>query len=169
MKKIYLIITTIILSFNFSIAQEYTNSIGIKVGKFSSGITAKRFFSSTNSLAMEGNLTMKKNFGTALATIFLEKQFSLRDSDLKIPLDLILGGGVQTAFYKEGYYKIRNSEINRYYNSGVSMGIDGKVALEHAFSFAPLTFGIEAVPFFEFINPGPENLELAMRLCYVFR
>ncbi|MGI8893333.1 MAG: hypothetical protein ACR2GN_07710 [Bacteroidia bacterium] len=149
-------------------AQDYTFAIGAKVGKFSSGISGKYFFQTTNSTAIEGNLTFKKNFGTSMITLYLDKHFQLRNSQLQIPLDCILGVGVHAAYYKPGYYRIKDGGKDAYYNEGITLGIDAKLGLEHPFSFMPLTIGIEASPFLDLVNPGPEYLELAAVLRYAF-
>ena len=167
MKRILLLIVCTSL-IQLATAQDYTYALGVKAGKFSSGLSGKYFFQTTNSTALEANLTFKKNFGTAMVTIFLDKHFPLKNSQLQIPVDCILGVGVHAAYYKEGYYKIRDKQIDRYYGEGVSMGVDAKVGLEHPFSFMPLTIGIEACPFYDLVNPGPEVLELAVLLRYAF-
>jgi hypothetical protein len=149
-------------------AQDYIFAIGVKAGKFSSGVSGKYFFQTTNSTAIEGNLTFKKNFGTAMVTLFLDKHFQLRNSQLQIPLDCILGAGVHAAYYKPGYYRIKDGGMDAYYDEGVTLGIDAKLGLEHPFSFMPLTIGIEANPFLDIINPGPEFIELAVVLRYAF-
>jgi hypothetical protein len=149
-------------------AQDYIFAIGVKAGKFSSGVSGKYFFQTTNSTAIEGNLTFKKNFGTAMVTLFLDKHFQLRNSQMQIPLDCILGAGVHAAYYKPGYYRIKDGGMDAYYDEGVTLGIDAKLGLEHPFSFMPLTIGIEAIPFLDIINPGPEFMELAVVLRYAF-
>lgn len=157
-----------LISISVANAQDYTYAIGLKAGKFSSGVTGKYFFQTTNSTAIEGNLTFKKNFGTAMITLFLDKHYQLRNSQLQIPLDVILGAGVHAAYYKPGYYRIKNGGMEAYYDEGVTLGIDAKLGIEHPFSFMPFTIGIEACPFLDLVNPGPEYLELAVTFRYAF-
>lgn len=163
-----ILIFCLALFFSVASAQDYTYAFGIRAGKFSSGITTKYFFQTTNSTAIEANLTFKKNFGTAMVTLYLEKHYPLRNSQLQIPVDIILGGGIHAAYYKEGYYRIKDGYKDQYYGEGVTLGVDGKLGLEHPFSFMPFTIGIEACPFLDLVNPGPEILELAVNLRYAF-
>ena len=167
MKRILFIGITLVF-YSVASAQDYTFAIGVKAGKFSSGVSGKYFFQTTNSTALEANLTFKKNFGTAMVTLFLDKHFPLRNSQLQIPIDCILGAGIHAAYYKPGYYRIKDGGKDAYYNEGVTLGIDAKLGLEHPFSFMPLTVGIEACPFLDLVNPGPEYLELAVVLRYAF-
>ena len=97
MKKIILIFC-LASSVSIASAQDYTYAFGVRAGKFSSGITTKYFFQTTNSTAIEANLTFKKNFGTAMFTLYLEKHYPLRNSQLQIPIDIILGGGAHAAY-----------------------------------------------------------------------
>lgn len=166
--KNFLLLFCLALFISAACGQDYTYAIGARVGKFSSGITTKYFFQTTNSTAIETNLTFKRNFGTALVTLYLEKHYPLRNSQLQIPIDIILGGGVHAAYYKEGYYRIKDGNKDQYYGEGVTLGVDGKLGLEHPFSFMPFTIGIEACPFLDLVNPGPEILELAVNLRYAF-
>ncbi len=170
-KNIYLLIASALmfsLPIN-TIAQDYTTAIGIKAGKFSSGLSARYFFDTSSSIGLEGNLTFKKNFGTALATVFVERQTGLRNRILQAPIDFIYGVGAHVAMYKEGYYRIRNGEKDQYYGKGMSIGLDAIVGLEHPFSFAPLTVGIEVNPFYDIVNPGPEFVDIAVSVRYAFR
>ena len=140
---------------------------GLKGGKFSSGATGKFFLGASNSFAIEANLTVKKNFHTGMSTVFLEMQKPFFNNLLQIPLDYIVGVGAHSAFYKAGYYKIRDGQADRYYGSGVSVGVDAKVGLEYTWNFFPLTTSIEACPMMDLINRGPEKLELAFTVRYI--
>lgn len=148
-------------------AQDYTSAIGVKVGKFASGVTFKQFFGSSASDGLEANLTVKKNFGTAMLTTMYQKQGPIRNRILQAPIDWNYGAGLHIAMYKAGYYRIRNGEKDAYYGSGMSAGIDVKFGLEHPFANAPLTFGVEINPFYDIINPGPEWLELSASLRFM--
>ncbi len=144
----------------------YVMSLGIKGGKFSSGLSGKYFFGNTNSNAIEANVTVKKNFGTLMTTFFYVHQRPFFNKILQIPLDYFVGAGLHGAFYKEGYYRVKNGEKDAYYGSGISIGVDALVGLEYPLSVAPLTISIEAAPFFDLVNPGPEHVEIAFALRY---
>jgi hypothetical protein len=146
----------------------YTSGLGIKIGKFSSGASGKYFFSTSNAIALEGNLTVKKNFGTAMTTFFIERQAPIFSPWLHIPLDYIVGAGTHLAFYKSGYYKIRNGEKDAYYGNGLSAGLDLMVGIEYPIWFAPMVFSLELNPMIDIIHPGPEKVEIAASLKYVF-
>ena len=166
-KQLVLLLFLIIPFFSFSQAQKgYVASLGVKGGKFSSGLTGKLFFGTTNSQAIELNLTVKKNFGTFMTTAFYEHQRPFFYSLLRIPLDYIWGGGAHIAYYKPGYYKIRDGGKDAYYGEGISAGVDLKLGLEHPFSFAPITLSIEACPIIDLINRGPEVIELGIAARY---
>ena len=145
----------------------YIMGFGVKAGKFSSGATGKFFMGSSNALAFEANLTVKKNFGTGMGTFFLEWQKPFFNRLLQIPLDYMVGLGAHTAVYKAGYYKIRDGNKDAYYDTGISMGLDAKVGLEYTWTIAPLTTSIEACPMIDIINRGPEVLEIAVTLRYI--
>lgn len=170
MKKNLLFIILVISIPVLSSAQAlkgYTASAGIKFGKFSSGLSGKLFFGTNNANAIEMNLTMKKNFGTIMSTVFYERQQPVFNSSLRIPLDYIWGAGAHIAYYQPGYYKVRKGDKDEYYDEGVSMGIDFKLGLEHLFSFVPITVAIEACPMIDLVNPGPEHIEIAISFRYV--
>lgn len=166
-KFLTLCIITLLPFLTYSQAQKgYTASAGIKLGKFSSGVSGKMFFGTTNANAIEMNVTMKKNFNTVMSTVFYEHQKPFFYSALRVNLDYIWGVGVHAAYYKPGYYKIRNGGKDAYYGEGVSAGIDFKLGLEHIVSFFPVTIAIEACPMIDLINRGPEHIELALSLRY---
>ncbi len=148
-------------------AQDYTSAFGVKIGKFASGVTFKQFFGASASDGLEANLTVKKNFGTAMITALYQKQGPIRNRILQAPIDWNYGAGIHVAMYKAGYYRIRNGEKDTYYGSGMSAGIDLRFGLEHPFANAPLTLGLELNPFYDIINPGPEWLELALSLRFM--
>ena len=145
----------------------YIMGFGIKGGKFSSGASGKMFLGASNALAIELNLTVKKNFGTGMGTVFLDWQRPFFNNLLQIPLDYMVGVGVHTAIYKPGYYKLKDGTADRYTSTGVSMGIDAKVGLEYTWSIFPITTSIEACPMLDLINPGPEKVELAVAVRYI--
>jgi hypothetical protein len=145
----------------------YIMGMGVKVGKFSSGASGKFFFGSSNSVALEANLTVKKNFGTGMATVFLEYQKPFFNSLLQIPLDYFVAAGTHTAVYKPGYYKIRDGNKDTYFDSGISWGLDAKIGLEYPWPIAPITTSIEASPMIDIVNRGPERLEIAFAIRYV--
>lgn len=168
-KQLVVLSFLLIPFFTFSQAQKgYTTSVGVKGGKFSSGFTGKLFFGATNRHALEVNLTVKKNFGTFMSTTFYEHQRPFFYSLLRVPLDYIWGVGAHVAYYRPGYYKLKDSDRikDTYNSSGISAGIDFKLGLEHPFSFAPVTLSIEACPMIDLVNRGPEVIELAIAARY---
>ncbi len=172
MGKIFTLIALVLLCFAQQVSAQamkgYDLGVGVKLGKFSSGITGKYFIGTDNSKAIEASLTVKKNFGTGLLTGFYIKQIPFFNSSLKIPLDIYFGAGAHIATYKEGYYRIRNGAKDSYYGSGISMGVDAVLGLEYVPARWPISFSLEAIPMLDLVNPGPEKIELAMAVRLLF-
>ena len=172
MGKIVTLLALVLLCFAQQVSAQamkgYKLGVGVKVGKFSSGVSGKYFIGVDNSTAIEASLTVKKNFGTGLLTGFYIKQIPFFNHSLKIPLDIYFGAGAHVATYKEGYYRIRNGEKDSYYGRGISMGVDAVVGLEYVPAKWPVSFSVEAIPMLDLVNRGPEKVELAMAVRLLF-
>jgi len=160
-----------------SYGQLYYTGIGLRAGKFNSGVTFKRFFDADNSVGMQADLcfTHIADDGWTLKAFYL-RQFPFKIPIIQIPLDLVLGGGLHTGFFpirtqEGGYYKIVDGEKVPYNKDVVTVGVDATVQLEYKVPVRkwPLTFTIDCTPFYEFINRGPEWIDFGFSVRYVFR
>ena len=162
---------------------QYTTGIGIRAGKFASGIDVKHFFNTNNGTGLEfyGGYTLEAH-GGYFGKLLLIKQASIQKSNipfplrmifkqsrLQIPLKFIYGAGVHAGYFMDRYYTIHNGEVFSYGDQIMSMGIDATCGLEYNTRKMPFTFGIDATPFYSFLNPGPEWLDLGVNVRYIFR
>ena len=160
-----------------SFCQLYYTGIGLRAGKFNSGLTFKRFFDSDNSVAMQVDLcyTHIADDGWTLKAFYL-RQFPFHLPIIQIPLDLVLGGGLHTGYFpirtlEGGYYKIVDGEKVPYNKDVVTVGVDATVQLEYKIPGrkTPFTVTLDCTPFYEFINRGPEWIDFGISVRYVFR
>lgn len=150
---------------------QYHAAVGAKFAKFSSGVSAKYFFWPDNATGVEivlGHTKIAK--GGWFATAFYENQIPFRIPIIRLPLDLICGVGGHVNYYPKRYYKIVEGTAQYYGNNCVAIGVDVLVALEYIspIDWLPVAVGIEAQPFMELVHKGPEFLDLAITLRYVF-
>ena len=158
-------------------AQEYVTGIGVKAGKFNSGLTFKRFFHTDNATGVQVDLcfTHIADDGVTLKSLFF-RQLPFQVPIIQLPLDLVFGGGMHAGFFPVrtnggGYYKIVDGEA-RYYNKDViAVGVDATFQIEYKIPLrnVPFTFGIDCTPFYEFVNRGPEWIDFGASIRYVFR
>ena len=67
-------------------------------------------------------------------------------------------------------YKRSKKEANYYSKSVVSAGFDATIQIEYQVKkVVHITIGIDAVPYFEFLNQGPEFIDFGVSIRYVFR
>ena len=171
MKRI-LLITAILIFFSAQLRAQYHAAIGLPGGKFTSGVTAKYFFYPDNASGIEimiGRTKIAK--GGWLGVVYYEHQFPLHIPILHLPLDFIGGVGVHAGYYPKRYYHIVEGKAVYYSDKCVSIGIDALIGLEYIvpLNWLPVAVGIEGQPFVEFVNQGPEHLDFAVTLKYVFR
>lgn len=170
MKQLLLITATFIF-LTTQLKAQYHAAVGLRGGKFTSGITAKYFFSNDNASGIElmlGKTKIAK--GGWLGAAYYVHQFPLLIPILHLPLDFIAGAGVHAGYYPKLYYKIEEGYPVYYSDKSVSIGIDALIGLEYLvpLNWLPVAVGVEAQPFVEFVNQGPEHLDFAITLKYVF-
>lgn len=104
---------------------------------------------------------------------FLFDQFPFRVPVIELPLDLVLGGGLQAGYFPydaPGYYNIVDGKPDYYGKSVVAVGVAANIALEYQIKRnIPLTIGIDAVPAYVFLNPGPDWFDFGVDVRYVIR
>lgn len=186
MKKLITALVTTACSWIFtgnSCQAQYTTGIGIRAAKVANGINVKHFLSIENQVGLEfyGGYTREAH-GGYFGKLFLIKQASIsksnipfplryifRQSRLQIPLKFVYGAGVHAGYFEKRYYAIRSGEVVRYANNTMSMGVDVTCGLEYNTRKLPVTIGIDITPYYSFINPGPEWLDMGVNVRYVFR
>jgi hypothetical protein len=149
-------------------AQYYTG-IGARIGKFASGVSVKWFFDANNATGMEFIVAKTKTAkGGYVATALYESQLPIRMPILHVPLDLVFGGGVHGGYFPKDYYRIRDGEQIVYGDKIFTAGIDAILGLEYKVPIAPFTVGIDCMPFYDILNPGPEFIDFSFAIRYVF-
>lgn len=155
-------------------SQLYISGIGLRAGKFNSGITSKFFFYADNNSGMQFDAyyTNIASGGGTLKAFYI-KQMPFKIPIIQLPLDFVVGGGVHAGYFPyapQGYYRRSRKDANYYTKSVVSAGVDATIQIEYQIKkVAPFTIGIDAVPYFEFINQGPEFIDFGVSIRYVFR
>lgn len=167
----YLFVLLQVLLLAESTHAQYHAAVGARAGKFGSGLTMKYFFSPDNATGFELMILKTKiaNGGWWIAP-FYEHQVPFRTPLIQLPLDFILGGGMHIGYYHDKYYKVVDGDPVYYADNIITVGADLLVALEYLVPIKSLPFavGVEAEPFYEFVNKGPEFLEFGITLKYVF-
>jgi len=158
------------LSASFCNAQ-YHAAIGARFAKFNSGLTMKYFFFPDNATGVSLLIAHSKiaDGGWVISPMYVH-QLPFRIPMIQLPLDFIAGIGMHFGYYPTKYYKIVDGLPDYYKNNTVTVGINAMVAFEYQvpIDWLPLAIGIEAEPFYEFVNKGPEFLDFAATLKYVF-
>lgn len=180
--KIMLAIAALVFSIGYCQAQ-YATSLGLRAGKFASGIDVKHFLDPECKIGLEllTGYTLEAN-GGYFAKLLCIKQVSIRKSNLpfpltiifkqsrlQIPLKFIYGAGIHAGYFEDRYYTIKHGEIFVYGDKIMSAGIDATCGFEYNTRKFPVTIGIDATPFYSFYNPGPEWLDLGVSVRYIFR
>ena len=170
MKKLF-ILTALLIFISSQMKAQYHGSIGLRGAKFNAGISLQYYFSADNATGVElmlGHTKIAK--GGWNATGFFERKVPFHIPILQLPLNFIGGLGGHINYFPERYYKIVEGSAAYYQNNCVAMGVDALVGLEYIVPIKSLPFavGIEANPFYEFVNKGPEYLDIAVTLKYIF-
>ena len=172
MKKIFTRLTICIvamLMFSSATNAQYYTGVGVRLGKFASGVSFKYFFDANNAQGIELIVAKTKTAkGGYVATALYESQTPITMPILQIPLDIFFGGGVHGGYFPEGYYKIRDGEQYVYGDKIYTFGIDAILGLEYKVPVAPFTVGVDCMPFYDIINPGPEYMDFSLAVRYVF-
>ncbi|MBK8363045.1 MAG: hypothetical protein IPN61_09340 [Bacteroidetes bacterium] len=171
-KKIFIILLCTLLS-NSTFAQKYYMGIGGRAGKFYTGASFKYFFNSTNSTGMQleaayANITV----GGYNLKGFIIKQIPFKVPIIQLPLDFVYGAGVHAGYFPfepQGYYKKVDGNAIYYTKDVVTVGVDATIQIEYKIPRVPFTLTIDVVPFYEFVNRGPEIVDFGVSIRYVFK
>lgn len=160
-------------------AQEYYTGIGLRWGKFNSGVTMKHFFNADNATGAQLDIyrTYIHSRGYT-AKIFFIKQGSFRVPILQIPLDYIYGFGLHGAYFpyvdqtpRFGYYYRSGGVAHPYDRSVITIGLDATLQVEYQIPMhdLPITISVDMNPWFEFYHRGPEYVDFGLNVRYVFK
>ncbi|MBL0102535.1 MAG: hypothetical protein IPP51_01415 [Bacteroidetes bacterium] len=172
MKRILALILFVFVV-NTAMAQKYTFGIGGRAGKFYTGASMKFVFATDNATSLQLDV-MYANVASGGYVLkgYLIKQIPFKIPIVQLPLDFVYGLGVHAGYYPfepQGYYKRSKKDANYYDKSVVTIGADLTAQIEYKIPRVPITLGIECVPFYEFVNPGPEFVDFGVSIRYVFR
>jgi hypothetical protein len=154
-----------------SLAQ-YHAGIGLRLGKFGSGLTMKYFANPDNATGFELMILktkIGKQGGWWIAPLYVY-QMPFNFPLIQLPMDFVVGAGMHVGYYPKEYYKIVDGFPDYYPNHTVAVGADILIALEYQVPIKSLPFvvGIETQPFYEFIHRGPEFVDFGITVKYVF-
>ena len=172
MKVLYTILLVFLIQVT-AMGQKYFTGIGGRAGKFNSGFTFKQFLDADNASGMQidAYYVNVASGGYALKGFYL-RQNRFKLPIVQLPLDFVYGAGVHVGYFPyepQGYYKRVEKDANYYDKSVVTAGIDLTIQIEYKIPKVPFTFGIEVVPFYELLNPGPEYVDFGVAIRYVFK
>ncbi len=168
-----LVVFVLMLLATYSYSQKYYMGIGGRAGKFYSGVSFKYFFTPTNSTGIQleaayANITS----GGINLKGFAIRQLPFKVPIIQLPLDFVYGAGLHAGFFPfepQGYYKKVDGEADYYEKDVVTIGVDVTIQIEYKIPKVPFTLTIDIVPFYEFVNPGPENVDFGVSIRYVFK
>ncbi len=156
-------------------AQLYISGIGIRAGKFNTGITSKFFFYADNNTGMQFDAyyTNIASGGYTLKAFYVNK-FLLKFRSFNFLWILFLVEVCMSVIFPMNHkVTIERSRTGCELLFQVSCA---RLVLMQLFrsnirlkKIAPFTIGIDAVPYFEFINQGPEFIDFGVSVRYVFR
>ncbi|REK00647.1 MAG: hypothetical protein DWQ39_10845 [Bacteroidetes bacterium] len=148
---------------------QYTTAVGVRVGKFASGLNVKHFFDTNANTGVELQLGVTREAkGGYMSKGYFLRQIPIFDSKLQIPVDFIYGIGAHAGYFKENYYRIREGQADYYEPNTISAGIDAVFGLEYDTRRFPISVGIDVNPFYSFLNPGPEFIDFGVNIRMKF-
>ena len=177
MKKILIVFLLLSGAASGYVPKGYYTGIGVRFGKFSSGLSYKHFYNTDNATgiqidALYSNMAAD---GFTLKGYYL-KQWPFKLPIIQLPLDFVIGGGLHAAYFPHqgdnGYYKrVTADSIYRYPTSVVSVGVDFTVQIEYKVPLkrVPFSVTIDCNPFYEFYKRGPEYIDFGVSIRYVIR
>src|SRR5947209_5728088 len=98
MKKFLVLFSCILLTVGAN--AQYSGAIGARFGKLNNGITYKQFFTTDKDYGFEVQAFYSKIAAQYGATVkgFIYNQVTFRVPVIQLPLDFILGGGIQSGY-----------------------------------------------------------------------
>jgi hypothetical protein len=156
MKKLILAIILVVTLSQFSQAQDYKTSLGLR-GGLPVGLTVKHFLS--DKYALEGILGSRWG-GFEVAGLYEVEQWTGQYP----ALNWYWGAGAHLGTWSQGY----NPRIAAAYNGAV-IGIDGVIGIEYTFDELPLNLSLDLMPAINIIGfTGWGGINGALSIRYVF-
>ena len=134
-RKLIIISSILILSFNLK-AQDYTTSLGLRLGGWENGITLKHFLG--DGAAIEGILSTRWR-GYNITGLY-EIQNAIDDVD---GLNWYIGGGAHIGHFDDRYHNGWGNSTGTTYTV---IGVDGIIGLEYIFADAPINISLDWKP-----------------------
>jgi hypothetical protein len=154
MKKIFICLIFMICSLAVTEAQDYENSVGIRLGP-SNGVSLKHFFSTND--AIEGIISLR--WGGFNLTGLYERHQTVFNTD---GMYFLYGAGGHAGFYDSNPWVNNNNSVS-------VIGIDGIIGLEYVFRDIPFNISLDYKPALNFIGYwGLWNDEVALSFRYIF-
>jgi hypothetical protein len=167
MKKLLFISFALLISLSAS-SQQYDQAVGIR-GGYSSGFEYRAF---ANEYVSYKALLSTRKHGIQLTGLKEFHQYGLFDFSNDVVF--IYGFGAHVGYEKWNAYDPDDVLYQPYYyekKTGPVAGLDGLVAVEYTLMDVPLTFGIEAKPFFNLFGKNFFQLhpfDFAFTIKYIF-
>lgn len=143
MKKIILTFSLAIAGL-FSFGQDYTTSLGVRIGGWENGITVKHFLG--EGAALEGILSSRWR-GYNITGLY-EMQSAIDDVD---GLFWYVGGGAHVGFFDDRYYNGWGTSSGRTYTV---IGVDGILGVEYIFADYPFNVSLDWKPAINLVGSG---------------
>ncbi len=163
-----LVIAILSVCFSSISNAQYSTGIGGHIGKAALGVDVKHFFDDRKTMAFEifAGMTQEANSGY-LGKLFFIKQSSYRNSRFQFPLKVMIGVGGHAGYFKDPLYTIKDDQIVYYPNNTFSAGVDGMLGLEFNSRKIPFTIGVDATPYYSFLNPGTGWIDFGLNVRYI--
>ena len=143
MKK-FIITLSLAFAGLFSVGQDYTTSIGVRLGGWENGITLKHFLG--DGAALEGIFSSRWR-GYNITGLY-EIQSAIDDVD---GLYWYVGGGAHVGFFDDRYYKGWGTSSGETYTV---IGVDGILGLEYVFEDYPFNVSLDWKPAINLVGAG---------------
>jgi len=142
---------------------QYTTGVGVRVGKFASGIDVKHFLDANGNTGFQlmAGITREAKGGYTAKGYFV-KQLPIMNSLLRIPIDIVFGIGGHASYFKYDYYSIKEGNPVFYKDQTIAAGLDAMFGLEYDTRKIPFTITLDANPFYSILKPGPEWMDFGI-------
>ncbi len=142
---------------------QYTTGVGLRVGKFASGVDVKHFLDANGNTGFQlmAGITREAK-GGYIAKGYFVKQLPIMNSMLRIPIDIVFGIGAHASYFKYDYYTIKEGNPVYYKDQTIAAGFDAMFGLEYDTRKIPFTITIDANPFYSILKPGPEWMDFGI-------
>src|ERR1035437_5940968 len=114
--KLFIIILMGMSFFAYSICDaQYYTGIGLRVGKYEVGLSAKHFLFADNSSSLEGIFASKwDGNGGLILTGLYEHQTPFHAATLQVPLSWIYGGRIHAGYFNSSDFRLRKGLVDFY-------------------------------------------------------